>query len=91
MQIKLLVSTIAINLFLGYLWILFINHIIDVVNKLNNTFIVSGIIIVTGTALMGIIVKRVTNDFKVTHLIKWTGIISFFLVVFIHVFVVNLV
>lgn len=55
MQIKLLVSTIAINLFLGYLWILFINHIIDVVNKLNNTFIVSGIIIVTGTALMGII------------------------------------
>lgn len=91
MKIKILVSTIVINLFLGYLWILFINHVVDVVNKLNNTFIVSGIIIVTGTALMGIIVKRVTNDFKVTHLIKWTGIISFFLVVFIHVFVVNLV
>ncbi len=39
----------------GDLWILFINHFIDVVNKLSSTFIVSGIIIVTGTALMGII------------------------------------
>ena len=91
MKIKLLVSTIVINLFLGYLWILFIKHVVDVLNKMNNIFIVGGIIIVTGTVLMGIIVKRVTNDFQVTHLIKWTGIISFFLVVFIHVFVVNLV
>lgn len=91
MKAKLLVLSIVLYLFLGYLWILFIDHVVNVVNTINNTFIIGGIIIVIGTSLFGIIIKGINNQYEFTQPLKLAGIISFALVVVLHVFVVNLV
>jgi hypothetical protein len=90
---KELALSIILNAFLGYLWILFIDHIVNVANSMGNTFIVGGLIILIGTALFWEIVNRVTpfNEYKITHPVKLAGVISFGLVVFVNFFVLNLI
>jgi hypothetical protein len=85
--------TIVLNAFLAYLWIIFINHIVNLVNSMNNSFIAGAIIIGIGTLLFFEIVHRVTpfKQFKLTHPIRITGVSSFALVLIIHFFGFNLV
>lgn len=85
--------SIILNAFLGYLWILFIDHIVRVANTMENTFIVGGLIIIIGTALFWEIVNRVTpfTEYRFTHPVKLAGFISFGLVVFVDAFVLNLI
>ena len=93
MKTKELALSIILNAFLGYLWILFIDHIVRVANSMENTFIVGGLIILIGTALFWEIVNRVTpfNKYKITHPVKLAGFISFGLVVVVDSFVLNLI
>lgn len=93
MKSKELALSIILNAFLGYLWILFIDHIVNVANSMENTFIVGGLIILIGTALFWEIVNRVTpfNKYKITHPVKLAGFISFTLVVVVDLFVLNLI
>ncbi|MBO1264301.1 hypothetical protein J3A84_04510 [Proteiniclasticum sp. SCR006] len=93
MKSKELALSIILNAFLGYLWIVFIDHIVSVANSMENTFIVGGLLILIGTALFWEIVNRVTpfNEYKITHPVKLAGVISFGLVVFVNFFVLNLI
>ena len=93
MKVKEYGLSIVLNAFLGYLWILFINHIVNFANSMNNSFVVGGLIVVLGTVLFFEIVHRVTpfNQYKLTHPIKITGIVSFVSVAAIHLLGFNLV
>lgn len=93
MKSKELALSIILNAFLGYLWIVFIDHIASVANSMENTFIVGGLLILIGTALFWEIVNRVTpfNEYKITHPVKLAGVIAFGLVVFVNFFVLNLI
>ncbi|MEK3988468.1 hypothetical protein [Robertmurraya sp. FSL R5-0851] len=93
MKTKEFALSIILNAFLGYLWILFIDHIVRVANSMENTFIVGGLIILIGTTLFWEIVKRVTpfNEYKFTHPVKLAGFISFGVVVVVNLFVLNLI
>lgn len=93
MKTKEFALSIILNAFLGYLWILFIDHIFRVANSMENTFIVGGLIILIGTALFWEIVNRVTpfNKYKITHPVKLAGYISFCLVVVVDSFVLSLI
>ncbi|MFH5836729.1 hypothetical protein ACHAL6_11715 [Proteiniclasticum sp. C24MP] len=93
MKTKEVALSIILNAFLGYLWLLFIDHIVRVANSMENTFIVGGLIILIGTALFWEIVNRVTpfNKYKITHPVKLAGFISFGLVVVVDLFVLNLI
>ncbi|MFD1779080.1 hypothetical protein ACFSFW_10415 [Fredinandcohnia salidurans] len=68
MQIKDFSLSIILNAFLGYLWVLFINHIIEIANSMNNTLIIGGLIIIIGSGLFWEIVKRVApyNEYKLS-------------------------
>ncbi|WP_043929803.1 hypothetical protein [Bacillus sp. EB01] len=83
MKKKDFVLSIILNAFLGYLWILFVDHIVGIANSMENVFFIGGIIIVIGTFLFFEIVKRITpfNEYKNTHPIKLAGFTSFLLVV----------
>jgi hypothetical protein len=74
--------SIILNAFLGYLWVIFNNHIIKVANSMDNVFVVGGIIIVIGTLLFWEIVRRIApfNEYKNTHPIKIVGFASFVIV-----------
>jgi hypothetical protein len=93
MKIKEFGLSIVLNAFLGYLWILFIEHIVSIANSMDNVFIIGGIVIIIGSTLFMEIVKRVTpfNQYKFTHPVKLTGFVSFGLVVIVHVFIVNII
>ncbi|WP_312475728.1 hypothetical protein [Neobacillus sp.] len=72
------------NAFLGYLWILFINHN----NSMDNPLI--GLIsIFLGTALFWEIANRVTpfNEYKKSHPVKMAGFVSFGIVLAVNLFV----
>lgn len=85
--------TIVLNAFLAYLWIIFINHSVNLVNSMNNSFFVGVILIGLGTVLFFEIFHRVTpfNQYKLSHPIRITGIASFALVVVVHFLAFNLV
>ena len=93
MKFKEFFWAILLNAFLGYLWVLFIDHIIGVVNLLDQVFLVGGFIILIGSILFWEILKRVTpfNEEKFTHPIKITGFVSFGTVVVIHLFAINII
>lgn len=93
MKIRELSSSIVLNAFLGYLWILFIDHIVGLANSMDNVFIVGGLIIVIGSTLFWEIAKRATpfKEYKNSHPVKITGFISFGVVVIVHFFVVGLI
>ncbi|WP_433750739.1 hypothetical protein [Falsibacillus pallidus] len=93
MNKKELALSITLNAFLGYLWILFIDHIVRVANSLENTYIVGGLIILIGTILFWGIIKRVNpyNEYKFTHPIIVAGFISFGAVVIVNLYVLNLI
>lgn len=93
MKVKEYGLSIVLNAFLGYLWIIFINHIVNFANSMNNSFVVGALIIGLGTVLFSQIVHRVTpfNQYKLAHPIKITGIVSFVSVVAIHLLGFNLV
>ncbi|MEH7445072.1 hypothetical protein V7201_22460 [Bacillus sp. JJ1122] len=92
MKNKDLVMSVLLNAFLGYLWILFIDHIVVVANSLDN-FFVGGLIIIGGTTLFWEIVKRVTplNEYQNRHFVKIAGFVSFGIVVAVNLFVFNLI
>ena len=85
--------SIILNAFLGYLWILFIDHIATMANSMENTFIVGALIILIGSAMFWEIVNRVTpfNKYKITHPVKLAGFISLGLVVVVDAFVLSLI
>lgn len=86
MKVKDYGLSIILNAFLAYLWILFINHIVNLVNSMTNSIIVGALIIGVGSALFFEIVRRVTpfNQYKFPHPLKLTGVASFVLVVAVH-------
>ena len=86
MKVKEYGLSIVLNAFLAYLWILFINHFVNLVNSMNSSFIVGAFIIGLGTALFFEIVQRVTplNQYKLPHPIRIIGVASFVLVVASH-------
>lgn len=63
--------SIFIHAFLGYLWVLFIDHVWGFANSMDN-MILSGLILLLGTFLFGFIVNRITpfNSYKRTHLLR---------------------
>ncbi|MCI1593523.1 hypothetical protein [Heyndrickxia oleronia] len=93
MKAKEMVLSIVLNLFLGYLWILFSDHIVSKVNLMNNTFIIGGLILLIGTLLFLEIAQRITpfNNYKFTHPVKLVGYASFGLIVVFHLLVFNII
>lgn len=85
--------SIVLNLFLGYLWILFTDHIVSKVNLINNTFIIGGLILLIGTLLFLEIAQRITpfNKYKFTHPVKLVGNASFVLILVFHFLVFNII
>lgn len=92
MKKKDLVMSVLLNAFLGYLWILFIDHIIVVANSLDN-FVLGVMVVIGGTTLFWEIVKRVTplNEYQNRHPVKIAGFLSFGTVVAVNLFVFNLI
>ncbi|MFW5435561.1 hypothetical protein [Paenibacillus apiarius] len=84
--------SIFIHGFLGYLWVLFVDHVLGFANSMDNK-ILSGLILLLGTFLFGFVVNRITpfNSYKRTHPAKVAGIISFGLVVIVLVFVCKII
>ena len=78
--------SIVINLFLGYLWIIFVNHMVVIANSFHNTLLIGGLFILLGTFLFWEIVNRITpfNTYKFNHPVRITGFASFFLAVVIY-------
>jgi len=87
-----LVMSVLLNAFLGYLWILFIDHIIVVANSLDN-FVLGVMIMIGGTTLFWEIVKRVSpfNEYQNRHPVKIAGFVSFGIVVAVNLLVFNLI
>ncbi|MFD1019474.1 hypothetical protein [Thalassobacillus hwangdonensis] len=85
--------SIVLNLFLGYLWLLFIDHVVQIANAFNQPFWIGGVVMVVGTLLFGEIFRRMTpfHTYKFTHPVRLAGVISFGLVVAVHIFVVNII
>lgn len=78
--------SIVLNLFLGYLWIIFVNHMVVIANSFHNTLLIGGLFILLGTFLFWEIVNRITpfNTYKSNHPVRITGFASFFLAVVIY-------
>lgn len=91
MKNKDLVMSVLLNAFLGYLWILFIDHIVMVANSLDN-FVLGGLIMIGGTILFWEIVKRVSplKEHHNRHPVKIAGFITFGIVIAVNLFVFNL-
>jgi hypothetical protein len=92
MKYKQVALSVILNAFLGYLWLLFMNHILFVTESLDNA-IFKAIIIILGTTLFGEIVGRITpfHEYKFTHPLKLVGFVSCLVVVFIGVFMFDMV
>ncbi|MBN3524487.1 hypothetical protein [Paenibacillus apiarius] len=92
MKIKEWALSIVIHAFLGYLWVLFVDHVWGIANSMDN-MILSGLILLLGTFLYGHIVNRITpfNSYQLTHPVKIAGIISFGLVVIVLVLVCKVI
>lgn len=78
--------SIVLNLFLGYLWIIFVNHIVAIANSFHYTLLIGGLFILLGSFLFWEIVNRITpfNTYKFNHPVRITGFASFFLAVVIY-------
>ncbi|WCR24837.1 hypothetical protein L3476_15740 [Paenibacillus thiaminolyticus] len=92
MNIREMAQSIVIHGFLGYLWVLFITHIVNVANSMDY-MITRSLLILGGTLLFWWIVNRITpfHSYKFTHPAKIAGIISFVLVVLLQVFGLTIV
>ncbi|BFH11955.1 hypothetical protein WJ0W_000203 [Paenibacillus melissococcoides] len=92
MTIKEVVQSIVIHGFLGYLWVLFITHVVNVANSMEY-MIAGSLLILAGALLFWWIVNRITpfHSYKFTHPAKIAGIISFVLVTLLQVFGFNMV
>jgi hypothetical protein len=92
MKFKEVTLSVILNAFLGYLWLLFLNHILIVTETLDNV-IFRAIVIILGTTLSGEIVGRITpfDKYKLTHPIKLVGFSSCLVMVFVGAFIFNLV
>ncbi len=84
--------TIVINAFLGYLFVLFVNHIVDLFNELNNFFL-GGMIVLIGFNLFYVIARRAmpNSNLTFTHPLNLIGVVSFMGIILLHVFVINLI
>ncbi|QKS70318.1 hypothetical protein FLK61_26530 [Paenalkalicoccus suaedae] len=90
MKLTDLVTTVAIHLFLGYLWILFANHVfIDMNASVFLQIVLGG----AGTFLFGMIFNRITPfaEMKLSNPVRVVGMVAFASVIVVHVFVVSLV
>ncbi|MCM3339399.1 hypothetical protein M3650_12310 [Paenibacillus sp. MER TA 81-3] len=92
MNIKEWALSIVIHAFLGYLWVLFVEHVLGLANSMDN-MILGGLILLLGTYLFWFTVNRITpfNSYKLTHPTKVAGVISFGLVVIVLVFVCKII
>lgn len=92
MKYKEVALSVILNAFLGYLWLLFMNHILNLTESLDNV-IFKAIVFLLGTTLFGEIVRRITpfHEYKFTHPIKLVGFSSCLVVVFIGVFIFDMV
>ncbi|WP_036704471.1 hypothetical protein [Paenibacillus sp. OSY-SE] len=92
MNIKEWVLSIVIHAFLGYLWVLFVEHVLGLANSMDN-MILGGLILLLGTYLFWFTVNRITpfNSYKLTHPAKVAGVISFGVVVIVLVFVCKII
>lgn len=84
MRYKELALTVILNAFLGYLWLLFMNHILNLTEFIDNVGF-KVIFFVLGTTLFGEIVRRITpfHKYKLKHPTKLVGFCSFLIVVII--------
>lgn len=90
MNIKEGMLSIVIHAFLGYLWVLFINHTLSIANSMNH-MILSSLFLFVGTLLFGFIANRIApfHNYKLTHPAKIVGAVSFMTIVLIQVLVYN--
>ena len=92
MKIKEWALSIVIHAFLGYLWVLFVEHVLGLANSMDN-MISGGLILLLGTYLFWFTVNRIApfNSYKLTHPAKVAGVISFGVVVIVLVFVCKII
>jgi hypothetical protein len=86
------ILSIILYAFLGYLWILFMQHIYKTAYSMHNVFF-GGLTIIIGTLLFWEIEKRITpfNEYEKNHPVKIIGVVSFLTVVFVNFFVVKFI
>ncbi|MCY9515281.1 hypothetical protein [Paenibacillus apiarius] len=92
MKIKEWALSIVIHAFLGYLWVLFVDHAWGIANSMDN-MILGGLILLLGTYLFWFTINRITpfNSYQLTQPVKIAGIISFGLVVIVLVLVCKVI
>ncbi|MDV2582367.1 hypothetical protein [Alkalibacillus haloalkaliphilus] len=83
MKIKEYALAILLYAFLGYLLTIFISHLVNFANTINNTLLVGGVVIFVGVILFGEITRRIApfNQYKFSHPLKITCVASFILTV----------
>lgn len=93
MRHKELVISVTLFAFLGYLWLIFIEHIVEIANAMDNVLSFGGITIILGSVLFWEIVKRVSpfNEYKFNHPVKIAGFASFGLVILLNLLVFNFI
>jgi phage-related holin len=79
MKVKEYALSIILNAFLGYVFVLFIFHIIEVSNSMDHVLVVGGMIIILGCTLFFEVMRRVSpfNEYKKTHPLNIVGSTSF--------------
>lgn len=92
MKANNLLYSIIIGAFLGYLWLIFITHIVEFANSTSNVF-VGALIILSGTGLFYEIANKAIpqNENKKLNPLKVLGYTSFASVILIHFLIVNLI
>ncbi|GEN47191.1 hypothetical protein AHA02nite_29670 [Alkalibacillus haloalkaliphilus] len=86
MRAKFYIMTIIIHIFLGYLWVLFSSHIINVTNSSNSPFFIGVILILLGTVIFGVIFNRITpfDKLESTNPVNIIRIITFLSVIIVY-------
>ncbi|PLR76407.1 hypothetical protein CU633_15690 [Bacillus sp. V3-13] len=84
MKVKDICLSIILHGFLGYLFVVFMNHLTKLANAMNN-FFTGGSLMLAGVMLFGAISDRVApyHEYKFSHPLKLAGSVSFVLVVII--------
>ncbi|WP_246941217.1 hypothetical protein [Bacillus pinisoli] len=92
-MLKQVTFSIAFHAFLGFLWLLYNNHILGIANSVKHVFFVGGLIIILGNFLFWVFFRNISpiKEYKFTHPVSLSGIVSILIVVAIHLFVVDLV
>jgi hypothetical protein len=68
MKIKGFIWNMILGGFLGFLWIIFSERVVDIANSFQSPWLLGGLIIVIGTLLFGEVYRRAVNHQGPGHL-----------------------